>query len=165
MPGASPVGSSPSRRVSGAEPVLSAIVSQEAFAARWAVHGGGASPRAVETNSVAVRGEPLPASAESATRAGVTSITLLGGASNSVPTLQPMTSARPAREASFPCVVRIECTLATHVPYPGVAGGQFRSGASEVLLRRDGVWCWPDERDSVSARRLLGLRVKTARQP
>ncbi len=70
----------------------------------------------------AARVAPLPAGAESTTRAGVTPITLLGGASNSDPTLQPMTSARPAREASLPCFVRIEWPLATQVPYPASLG-------------------------------------------
>src|SRR6267143_4150738 len=141
MPGASPVGSSASRRVSGAESVVAAIVSHEAFAARCAVHGGGASPRAVESTNALDRVAALPAGAESTTRAGVTSITLLGGASSRVPTLQPMTSARPAREASLPCCVRIEWPLATHVPYlasRGVSSVQTRSrcccGGTSVAL-------------------------------
>ncbi|OLB52466.1 MAG: hypothetical protein AUI08_00540 [Gemmatimonadetes bacterium 13_2_20CM_2_65_7] len=107
--------------MSGAEPVSVAIVSHGAFAARCAVHGG-ASPRAEESTRAAARVVPLPAGAESTTRAGVTPITLLGGASNSDPTLQPMTSARPARKASLPCSVRIEWALAAHVPYPAPLG-------------------------------------------
>src|SRR5712691_10208408 len=120
MPRSSPVGSSARCSVSGAD-VSAAIVSHGAFAARCAVHGGGASPCAVESTSVADCVAPLPAGADSTTRDGVTPITLLGGASNSLPTLQPMTSARPVRKARLPCFVRIECPLAAARSIPGVA--------------------------------------------
>src|SRR6267378_1634811 len=116
MPRSRLAGSSARCSVSRAD-VSAAMVSHGAFAARCAVQGGGALPRAVERINAIARGAPLPAGTESTTRDGVTSITLLGGASNSFPTLQLMTSARPAREARLPCFVRIECPHATHVSY------------------------------------------------
>ena len=133
MPGSSPVGSSVSRRVSGG--VAASTFSHGAFVVRWAVQGGGASPRAVESTSAVGRVAPLPASAESTTRAGVTSITLLGGASSSAATRQPMTSARPAREASLPWSVRIECPLASA---HSVLGG-LRLSCSDALRRRHAI--------------------------
>src|SRR5436309_15970716 len=117
MPRGRPVGSSASCSVSIAELESPAIVSHGAFAARCAVHGGGSSPRAVESASAAVCVVSLFSCAESTTRDGVTAITLLGGASNGDPTLQLMTSARPAREANFPCFVRIEWSHGRHFPY------------------------------------------------
>jgi hypothetical protein len=53
---------------------------------------------AVEMTSVDDR-LASPDAAESTTRDGVTVITFVGGASNSVPTAQLVTKARPAREA------------------------------------------------------------------
>src|SRR5881397_3843321 len=106
MPLDKPVGSSANPRVSGAEPVVAASVSHGALAARCADHVGAASCCAVEMTSAADCVALLPAGAESTTRDGVTSITLVGGASKSFPTLQPMMSAT-AREASLPCCVRM----------------------------------------------------------
>src|SRR6058998_1397406 len=94
------VGSSANPRVSGAEPVAAASVSHGAFAARCAVQVGAASRCAVDIARAADCVALLPAAAESTTRDGVTSITLVGGASKSFPTLHPIMSAT-AREASL----------------------------------------------------------------
>src|SRR6266540_951918 len=100
------VGSSANPKVSGAESVVEASVSHCALAARCADHVGAASCCAVEITRAADCLARLPAGAELTTRDGVTSITLVGGASKSFPTLQPMMSAT-AREASLPCCVRM----------------------------------------------------------
>src|SRR6266545_2082140 len=110
MPGGRSVGSSARFTVSGAEPVSAETYSHGALVVRCAVHARGWSPPEVESINAAARDTPLPAGAESTTLDGVTSITLLGRASKSFPTLQPM-SATATSEASVPGFVRIECPL------------------------------------------------------
>src|SRR5688572_1082480 len=87
-------------------PLESTIVSHAALLTRRAVHGGAASALAVEITSLDDRCDS-PATAESMTRAGVTAITLDGGASNSEPTLQLMRTARPATGARRSRIVEI----------------------------------------------------------
>src|SRR6266571_4272149 len=116
------------------------MVSQGAFVAWCAVQGGGASPCAVERTSPADCGALLPSCAESMTRAGVTPITLVGGASNSDPTLQLIASVRPTREASLPRFVRIDCRHANARSIPGAvsvaAARRTGSDAAAMLHRR-----------------------------
>jgi len=82
------------------------------------------------------------------TRAGVTPITLLGGASKSFPTLQPI-SATATSEASVPCVVRIVCPLRARTFHAWLPHGdrprEVGFGASDVVLQSNSVvrvWRW-----------------------
>ena len=125
--------------VSGAEPFESASSSQLPTATRWAVHVG-AAPELVEIESVQDC-IASPESAETATRVGVTAITLLGGVLKSFETSQLLRNTRPAREASAARVVVIEfreggCSFCTRSTEGSSCGDEdFACGASAALWR------------------------------
>src|SRR5204862_1259906 len=126
--------------------------SQSETAARYAVHLRGWSPPVGEIISASGSVVALPARAESTTQTGVTPITLIGGESNSLPTLHPMTSARPETEASVRGLMRIVVRRSGRTFHTCDRRAITSSGPSSLLLGRHG-------RRSPVARAPRGLEV------